>query len=55
MEAFGAPFEIDAAMPDGDAASLVQNLVEAVDYDDLVENEDGFLARRIDKMRYKNA
>ena len=53
-EAFGGPFPLDASMPDGDALSLVHSLREAVDYDDLVKSEDGFLTRRIDKMRYRS-
>jgi hypothetical protein len=54
-EAIGGPFEITASMPDGDAASLVHSLIEAVDYHDLVGQERGFVTRRYDKKRYKNA
>lgn len=54
-EAVGGPFEICAAMPDGDAGSLIHSLIEAVDYSDLAEQEDGFLVRRYDKRRYEKA
>ena len=55
MEAFGGPFEIDAAMVDGDAGSLVHSLIDAVDYNDLVKQENDFLMRRHDKRRYGDA
>jgi hypothetical protein len=55
IEACGSPFEIDATMPDGDAASLIHGLVDAVDYNDLVEHESGFLMSRDGKRRYPNA
>ena len=51
-EAFGGPFEIDAAMPEGDGASLIHRLVDAADDQDLVEQEKGFLLRRINLRRY---
>lgn len=54
-EAIGGPYEITAAMPDGDAASLVPTLVDAVDYDDLVNEECGFLLSRSAKRRYGDA
>lgn len=38
-EAVGGPFEIDAAMPDGDANSLIRCLVEAVDYGDMIDRK----------------
>ena len=55
MEACGGPFEITATMPDGDAASLIHSLIEAVDYGDLVKEESAFLTRRIGKRRYEGA
>lgn len=54
-EAIGGPFEIDAAMPDGDAASLVHSLIDAVDYGDLVNEERTFIGRRSEKRRYEDA
>jgi|CXWL01.1.fsa_nt_gi hypothetical protein len=54
-EAIGGPFEINAVMPDGDAASLVHSLIDAVDYSDLVNLESGFITRRADRRRYGNA
>jgi hypothetical protein len=54
QEAIGGPFEILAAMPEGDAASLVHSLIDAVDYSDLVKEESGFLVRRYEKRRYKD-
>ena len=54
-EAIGGPFDINATMADGNVESLIHNLREAADYADLVNNEDGFLTRRINEMRYKNA
>ena len=54
-EAIGGPFEISASMPDGDGASLVHALVDAVDYNDLVNQEDDFLVRRIDRRRHGDA
>jgi hypothetical protein len=53
--ACGGPFEIDAAMPQGDANTLIQYLIEAVDYDDLVKDEEGFLMRRVENRRYDDA
>lgn len=50
-EAIGGPYEINAAMQDGDVASLVHCLKDGVDYKDLLENEDGFLLRRIGQRR----
>ncbi|HJR75729.1 MAG TPA: hypothetical protein VJ805_02115 [Nitrospiraceae bacterium] len=46
-EAIGGPYEINAAMVDGDVASLVHALKDAVDYEYLVHNEEGFLLRRV--------
>lgn len=54
-EAVGGPFEIDASMPDGDAASLVHGLVEAIDYADIVKAEPAFLTRRIGRRRFENS
>lgn len=54
-EAIGGPFEIQAAMPDGDAASLVHGLRDAVDYNDLVNQEDEFISSRLDRRRYEGA
>jgi AbiU2 len=51
-EAYGGPFEIAAVMPDGDAASLIHSLIDAVDYNDLVKQESSFLTSRIGKKRY---
>lgn len=55
VEAIGGPYEINATMVEGDVASLIHSLREAVDYNDLVQNEEGFLLRRVNQMRYKNA
>jgi hypothetical protein len=54
-EAIEGPYEIDATMPDGDVANLIHSLKEAVDYSYLVQNEEGFLLRRVNEMRYKDA
>ena len=54
-EAIGGPYDINATMVEGDVASLVHALKEAVDYNYLVENEEGFLRRRVNQMRYKDA
>lgn len=55
-EAIGGPFEIDAAMPDGDAASLIQCLVDVIDYDDMFKEQPGLLRQRIEvKRRYEYA
>ncbi len=54
-EMIGGPYDINAAMQEGDVASLIHALRDAVDYDQLVENEDGFLLRRINQRRYENA
>jgi len=51
-EAYGGPFEITAVMPDGDVASLIHNLIDAVDYNDLAKQENGFITSRIGKKRY---
>jgi hypothetical protein len=53
-EAVGGPFEIDASMPDGDAASLIHGLVEAVDYSDIVKTDQAFLTGRIGRRRFDN-
>lgn len=54
-EAIGGPYEIDAAMVDGDVQSLIHCLKEGLDYSDAVESEPGFLLGRINKRRYKDA
>ena len=54
-EALGSPYPINAAMQEGDVASLVHYLRDGVDYDDLVESEDGFLLRRIKEKRFDRA
>lgn len=51
-EAVGGPFEITAAMPDGDAASLLHRLADAVDYDDLVNEQSDLLVQRVAKRRF---
>jgi hypothetical protein len=55
MEACGGPFEITAAMPDGDFASLIHSLIDVVDYNDLVGQESDFLMRRVGTRRYGEA
>jgi len=50
-EAVGGPFEIEASMPDGDAASLIQRLVDAIDYDDLTKEDAEVLRDRPGKRR----
>jgi len=54
-EAIGGPFEISATIQEGDVASLVHSLKDSVDYDDLVNQEDGFLLRRYGQRRYDDA
>lgn len=54
-EAVGGPFEIEASMPDGDAASLIHRLVDAIDYDDLIREDAGMLTARTGKRRYGDA
>lgn len=54
-EAVGGPFEIDASMPDGDAASLIHCLVDGIDYSDIVAGEPAFLGRRLGKRRFDGA
>lgn len=53
--AIGGPFEIDASMPDGDASRLVQSLIDAVDYDDMVNENSELLLNRYGKRRYNHA
>lgn len=48
----GGPFEIEVAMPDGDAASLIHRLADAYDYDDLLKEDQSLLSRRVDKRRF---
>jgi cation transport regulator ChaC len=54
-EAIGGPFEIDASMPDGDAATLIHRLADAVDYDDLMEERPDLLRERIGKKRFNGS
>ena len=54
-EAVGGPFEIEASMPDGDAASLIHRLADAIDYDDLLKEDAGVLKARAGKRRYGDA
>lgn len=54
-ESIGDPYEIDAAMIDGDVQSLILCLKEGLDYSDLVKSEPGFLLRRLNQMRHKDA
>lgn len=53
-EVIGGPFEINAAMPDGDAVSLVRGLINAVDYNDMVNQEPDFFIKRFQQQRYRN-
>ena len=52
-EAIGGPLEIDAPMPDGDAASLIHRLADAVDYADLVAEDQAIFTRRIGRRRFE--
>jgi hypothetical protein len=54
-EAVGGPFEIEASMPDGDAASLIHSLADSIDYDDLIKEDAGVLTDRANKRRYDDA
>lgn len=54
-EALGGPFSIYASMPDGDSLSLLHQLRDAIDYDDTIKQEDGFLLRRVPLRRYPDA
>lgn len=54
-EAIGLPFEIEAAMQDGDAGGLICSLVDAVDYQDMANQSSGFILSRSEKRRYENA
>ena len=54
-EAIGGPFDFKVPMPDGDVASLIHGLRDAVDYYDLVHQEDGFLLGRCGKRRFNDA
>lgn len=54
-EAIGGPYPINAAMQEGDVASLVHHLKDGVDYSDIVETEPGFLRDRIGKRRFDDA
>jgi hypothetical protein len=53
-EPIGGPFEIDASMPDGDAASLIHRLADAIDYDDVAKDNPTLLQRRIARRRFEN-
>ena len=50
-EAIGGPFDIEAPTVDGDVASLIHCLVDAVDYDDLTKDGKELL-HRLGKQRY---
>jgi hypothetical protein len=54
-EVIGGPYEIDASMQDGDVASLVHHLKDAVDYNHLIENEPNFLSTRFGRRRFEGA
>lgn len=54
-EAVGGPYEINAAMPEGDAESLVHCLKDAMDYDDIVNTDPKFLVARLGHRRYEDA
>jgi len=54
MEAVGGPFEIDATMVEGDAASLVHSLADAADYDDLIKEDNGLVGSRTAARRYRD-
>jgi hypothetical protein len=50
-EAIGGPFDINAPTVDGDVASLIHGLVDAIDYDDLAKDGKELL-HRLGKQRY---
>jgi hypothetical protein len=52
-EAVGGPFELEASMPDGDAASLLHCLADAADYEDTIKEDASFLRARLGKQRYQ--
>jgi cation transport regulator ChaC len=54
-DAIGGPCPIDSAAPEGDASSLIQVLVDAVDYADMVESNTALLVERSSKRRYDGA
>ncbi len=54
-EAIGGPLEIDPSMPDGDTASLIHRLADALDYQDLVTEDPTLLVRRIGRRRFERA
>ena len=54
-EAVDGPFDFKVSMQDGDVASLIHSLRDAIDYDDLVNQEDGFLLSRHGKRRFDDA
>ena len=54
-EAIGGPYEIEAAMQDGDVESLIHCLKEGLDYNDIVGSEPATLLHRHSLMRYKGA
>jgi hypothetical protein len=51
-EAVGGPFDIDATTQDGDAMSLLHRLADAVDYDDMVKDDDAILQHRAAHRRF---
>jgi hypothetical protein len=52
-ETIGGTFEIYAVAQNGDALTVLRALAEAVDYDDLVEENSGFLGIRSGKRRFE--
>lgn len=54
-EAIGGPFEINAAIQEGDVQSLIHHLKDAVDYSLLMEEEPSLLLSRFGQRRFENA
>lgn len=52
---FGEPYEIKATMRAGDAHSLVQAMIDAIDYGDMMKETDGAPVDRLDRRRYGDA
>ena len=55
LEAFDEPFEIRLASQGGDAHSLVSHLIDAVDYEDMVQEDSELIMKRISLRRYGDA
>lgn len=51
-EAIGGPYDIKVTMPDGDVASLIHCLSDAVDYSDLYSTDGAFLLGRFGQRRF---